>query len=402
MSTVILKTFSYTGTNRSGSKATGEIEAPNAQLAQAKLRKQGIIADKIKAKSQPLMSRGIRQKDITFFTRQLGTMLKSGIPITQALDITAEGQKHSLFRRKISTIKKDIESGLSLHESLKKHPKEFDDLYRSLIESGELSGNLDTMLLRISEYQEKMLSLKGNIKKASFYPAFVLAAAFCITLFLLVKVVPTFSELFSSRGVELPVITTIVVNISDWLQSWWWVLIGFLVGAFVLMSQLKKRNAKFKDSLDALLLKLPLFGNLIRKSILSRFARTLATSFTAGVPMIDALDSCAKAANNAVYRKAILKVKEEVASGQQLGFAMKQTGVFLPLLVQMTAIGEESGTLDEMENKAADYFEEEVDNIVEGLLSMLEPAIMIILGGIVAVILMAIYLPIFDIGKLAG
>ncbi|MDY7026649.1 MAG: type II secretion system F family protein [Pseudomonadota bacterium] len=402
MSSSTLKTFSFTGTNRKGASVKGDIEAGNIQLAQAKLRKQGVIADRIKPKSNPLFVKGVRDKDVTFFTRQLGTMLKSGIPITQALEITAEGQKNPAFKNQILQIKRDIESGLSLHEALRRHPKQFDDLYRSLVESGELSGNLEGMLGRIAEYKEKILSIKSKIKKAAYYPVFVLLFAFSITLFLMLKVVPQFVDMFEQQGADLPTITKVVTTMSEWLQDWWIIMLLVIVGTVIGFFQLLKRSKSFQQQMDVFLLKLPLFGSLIKRSILARFARTLSTSFSSGVPMVECLDSCAKAANNYVYTNAILKIKEDVASGQELAFAMKQTGVFTPLMIQMTNIGEESGAIDDMEDKAADYYEQEVDDTVEGLLSLIEPAMMILLGGIITVILLAIYLPIFDIGSLVG
>ncbi|MDY7026599.1 MAG: type II secretion system F family protein [Pseudomonadota bacterium] len=359
MSSSTLKTFSFTGTNRKGTAVKGDIEAGNIQLAQAKLRKQGVIADKIKPKSTPLFTTSVKEKDVAFFTRQLGTMLKSGIPITQALEITAEGQKNPAFKNQILQIKRDIESGLSLHEALRRHPKQFDDLYRSLVESGELSGNLEGMLTRIAEYKEKILSIRSKIKKASFYPVFVLIFAFIVTIFLMIKVVPEFVGVFEQQGAELPAITVVVTTMSAWLQKWWFILIAILVTLVVGFIQLKKRSRGFQQQLDVFVLKLPLFGNLIKRSVLARFARTLSTSFASGVPMVECLDSCAKAANNFVYTNAILKIKEDVASGQELAFAMKQTGVFTPLMIQMTNIGEESGAIDDMEDKAADYYEQD-------------------------------------------
>lgn len=399
------KIFLYEGTNRGGGKVKGEIPGTNAALIRAELRRQGINATKVKKKPTDILGGGpkkIKPIDIAIFTRQLATMTKAGVPLVQAFGIVAEGLDHSGMRELINNIKQDVESGNNFAGALRKYPLIFDDLYCSLIDSGEQSGALETMLDRVATYKEKSEALKQKIKKAMKYPATVIAVAIIVTIILLVKVVPVFQDLFSSFGAALPAPTQFVVNLSEAVQEDG-LLILICVFAFVAaFFQLKKRSQAFSDAMDRLVLKLPIVGDLAFKSTIARYSRTLATTFAAGVPLIDALDSCAGATGNSVYRNAVLKVKEDVATGTQLQAAMRSTGVFPSMALQMTAIGEESGALDSMLSKVATYYEEEVDHAVDGLTSMMEPLIMAVLGVLVGGLIIAMYLPIFQLGNVVG
>jgi len=394
-------TFVWEGMDKNHNRSKGEITSTSLTIARAELRKQGINATKIKKKAAPLFKPGkkkITPMDITIFARQLATMMKAGVPLVQAFGIVADGLENPSMRDVVLKIKASVEGGNNLAAALREHPLLFDDLFCSLVESGEQSGALETMLDRVAIYKEKSEALKQKIKKAIKYPLSVVIVAMIVTSILLIKVVPTFEELFSSFGAELPAFTQMVINMSEWLQEWYIYLFAGLGGGFWGLSNLKKRSPAFADGLDRFSLKLPVAGDLIHKASIARFARTLATTFSAGVPLVEALDSVAGTAGNVVYRNAVYKVKEDVSAGVQLNFSMKATNVFPPMAVQMTAIGEESGALDTMLDKVALYYEEEVDNAVDGLTSLLEPVIMAVLGVLVGGLIIAMYLPIFQMG----
>ena len=402
----MMPTFAYDGVDRKGIKIKGELPARNMALAKVTLRKQGInitnIREKRKNPLEGLMKKKVNTLDITIFTRQLATMMKAGVPLVQSFEIVAEGLDNPSMREVVLGIKGEVEGGNTFAGALKKYPQYFDKLFCSLVESGEQSGALETMLDRVAIYKEKSELLKQKIKKAMKYPITVIIVALIVTIILMVKVVPVFQGLFGSFGAELPAFTQMVVNMSNWTQKYWFVLllgIGVAITAFM---ETKKRSKKFRDALDRMALKLPIFGDLVYKSIIARFSRTLSTTFAAGVPLIDALESTAGATNNVVFETAVLKIKEDVATGQQLQFAMRMTNLFPSMAVQMVAIGEESGSLDAMLDKVATHFENEVDNAVDGLTSMMEPLIMAILGVLVGGLVIAMYLPIFQMGSVVG
>lgn len=393
--------FLWEGVDKKGNKIKGEAPGQNITLVKAELRKQGIVANRVRKKPTALFGnrkKKITPMDVAVFTRQLATMMKAGVPLVQSFDIVADGHDNASMRELLIRIKNDIEGGNNLATALKAHPAYFDDLFVSLVESGEQSGALETMLDRIAVYKEKTEALKAKIKKAIKYPIAVVVVAVIVTTILLIKVVPTFQELFAGFGAELPAFTLMVIGMSEWLQEWWFVcLLGVVVTGFS-FSEAKKRSQEFNDFIDRTLLKLPVAGDIIYKATIARFGRTLATTFSAGVPLVDALDSVAGATGNVVYRNAVNRIKEEVSSGTQLNFSMKSTGVFPAMAVQMTAIGEESGALDTMLDKVATYYEDEVDNAVDGLTSLLEPIIMAVLGVLVGGLIIAMYLPIFQLG----
>lgn len=396
-----VQVFQWEGTDKRGNKVKGELPGQNMTLVKAELRRQGINANKVKRKPTALFGakkRKITPLDIAVFTRQLATMMKAGVPLVQSFDIVAEGHDNPSMRDLLLRIKGDIEGGNNLANSLKQHPAYFDDLFCSLVESGEQSGALETMLDRIAIYKEKTEALKQKIKKAVKYPIAVVCVAIIVTAILLIKVVPTFQELFAGFGAELPAFTQMVINMSEWMQEWWLLLFAGMIGGTFGFIEAKKRSQAFNDALDRLSLKLPIVGDILFKATVARYARTLATTFAAGVPLVDALESVAGATGNVIYRNAVLKIKEDVSSGTQLNFSMKASGIFPAMAVQMTAIGEESGALDTMLDKVATYYEDEVDNAVDGLTSLLEPLIMAVLGVLVGGLIIAMYLPIFQLG----
>jgi len=398
-----LQSFEWEGTNRKGQKVKGETSGANLATVKAQLRKQGVQPGKVKKKSTPLLSLGGSKKitsiDITFFTRQMATMMKAGVPLVQSFDIVGDGADNIAMKELIAQVRDDVSAGNDFASALKKHPKHFDELFCNLIESGEQSGALEQMLEKVAIYQEKTQALKAKIKKAMMYPAVTLAIASIVTVILLVKVVPTFESMFKSFGSELPAPTKMVVAISEWTQAYWWVMVASIVGFVVSLKQALARSPAFKDKFEAGLLKTPVFGDLLMKAAIARFARVLSTTFAAGVPLVEALESVAGAVGNSVYRKAVLVVKDEVSQGQQMHAAMKATGVFPNMVVQMTSIGEESGALDTMLSKAADYFEDEVDNAVDNLTALMEPLVMSFLGVVIGGMIVAMYLPIFEMGK---
>lgn len=396
-------TFVYEGSDRRGQKVKGEISGKNLALAKAQLRKQGISAQKVYKKRANLLA-GLSKKkvtamDIAIFSRQMATMMKAGVPLVQSFEIVADGLDNPTMKDVVMGIKVDVEGGNSLASALRKYPDYFDELFCSLVHSGEQSGSLETMLDRVAIYKEKSEALKMKINKAMKYPMTVVVVALIVTVILLLKVVPVFQDLFKGFGAELPAFTLFVIGLSAWMQKWWFVFIAGIVGSVMGLKEAKKRSTAFANWLDRLVLKLPIVGDLAYKSTVARYCRTLSTTFAAGVPLIDALVSCAGAAGNVVYRDAILRIRDDVATGQQLGFAMRQTGIFPSMALQMVSIGEESGALDAMLEKVATYFEAEVDNAVDGLTAMMEPLIMAVLGVLIGGLIIAMYLPIFQLGS---
>ncbi|MGB5538532.1 MAG: type II secretion system F family protein [Gammaproteobacteria bacterium] len=393
--------FIWTGTDKRGVKVKGQTRGSNPSLIRADLRKQGIKPLKIRKQSnlfQKTEKKKIIPKDIAVFFRQLSTMLAAGVPLVQSFDIIGRGHDNAGMRELILKIKSDVESGTSLSDSLSKHPYHFDALVVSLVNAGEQAGVLEALLDNIATYKEKTESLKAKIKKALFYPTAVIIVAVIVTAILLIFVVPQFEELFSSFGADLPAFTRVVVNLSEFMQSYWWLMAGIFFGIGIGFMQGKKRSRKFSRALDRTILKLPIIGPIMHKAAVARFARTLSTMFAAGVPLVEALESVAGATGNVVYSDAVLMIRDSVATGQQLQFAMSQTGLFPNMVEQMVAIGEESGALDSMLAKVADFFEAEVDDAVDALSSLLEPLIMSILGVLIGGLVVAMYLPIFKMG----
>ncbi len=397
-------TFVYEGIDRKGTRVKGETSGKGPALVRAELRKQGINAKKVVKKREIQLGgkKKIKPMDIAIFTRQMATMMKAGVPLVQAFEIVADGLDNPSMKDLVLKLKIEVEGGNNFAGALSKHPDYFDDLYCSLIDAGEQSGALETMLDRVALYKEKSEALKQKIKKAMKYPATVVIAAVIVTAILLLKVVPVFQDLFEGFGAELPAFTMFVIGLSKSLSNNFLLILIGIIGFAVGFSTLKKKSEAFRNALDRLVLKLPIVGDLAFKSTIARYARTLSTTFAAGVPLIEALDACAGATGNVVYRRAVLQVKEDVSTGQQLQFAMRATGVFPAMALQMTAIGEESGSLDAMLDKVAVYYEEEVDNAVDGLTSMMEPLIMSVLGVLIGGLIIAMYLPIFQLGNVVG
>jgi type IV pilus assembly protein PilC len=392
--------FAWEGIDRQGAKVKGELSGTSPALIKAQLRKQGVNPQKVRRKSASLFSAGkkIKPMDIALFTRQMATMMKAGVPLLQSFDIIGEGFDNPRMRKLVDDLKQEVASGTSFAASLRKHPLYFDDLYCNLVDSGEQSGALETLLDRVATYKEKTEALKAKIKKAMNYPIAVVVVAIIVSAILLIKVVPQFQEVFANFGAELPAFTLMVIALSEMLQEWWFVVLLAMIGAGYGFRELHRRSAKFRDWFDRVLLKVPIVGDILYKSAVARFARTLATTFAAGVPLVDALDAVAGATGNVVFRNATMKVKSDVTSGMQLNFSMRSTGTFPTMAVQMTAIGEESGSLDEMLGKVAGFYEDEVDNMVDSLTSLMEPMIMVVLGVLVGGLIIAMYLPIFQLG----
>lgn len=394
-------TFAWEGIDKKGSKVRGELSGQNPALVKAQLRKQGINPTKVRKKSTSLLSAGkkIKPLDIALFTRQMATMMKAGVPLMQSFDIIGEGFEKPAMRTLVNEVKQEVAAGNSLANSLRKKPDYFDELYCNLVDSGEQAGALETLLDRIATYKEKTEALKAKIKKAMNYPIAVIVVAIIVTAILLIKVVPQFQSVFANFGAELPAFTLFVIGISELLQEWWFiVLAGLFVFAYI-AQQAHKKSQKFRDWVDRTVLKLPVFGDILYKSAVARFARTLSTTFAAGVPLVDALDSVAGASGNVVFKQAVLKIKQDVSTGMQLNFSMRSTGIFPAMATQMTAIGEESGALDDMLDKVASFYEQEVDNAVDGLTALMEPMIMAVLGVLVGGLIIAMYLPIFQLGN---
>ncbi len=402
MATAANTVFVYKGVDKKGTKVEGEVSGASSALVKAQLIKQGINARTVRKKPKPMFgggSKSITPQDIAIFTRQMATMMKAGVPLVQSFDIVAEGVDSEALRSLISSIRDDVASGTSFAASLQKHPKQFDELFCSLVESGEQSGALETMLDRIATYKEKTEAIKAKIKKAMTYPIAVVVVALVVTGILLVKVVPQFAETFSSFGADLPGFTLFVLGISETVQEWWLIILIGIIAAVFAFKEANQRSKPFSEFVDRLMLKLPIIGNIVYNSIIARYARTLSTTFAAGVPLIDALDSVAGATGNSVYTKAVYTIRDDVSTGIQLNTSMRKANIFPSMLLQMTAIGEESGALDEMLEKVATYYEEMVDNLVDSLTSLLEPLIMSVLGVLVGGLMIAMYLPIFQMGQ---
>ncbi len=394
-------TFTYQGSNKHGQSVKGEISAMSMVEAKNQLRRQGIAARKVKKMAKPLFGKGaqkIKPVDIAVLSRQLATMLGAGVTLIQSIDMIASGHDNRSMRKLLTEIGGEVKAGNPLSNTLRKHPKYFDDLYCDLVETGEQSGALETIYDRIALYKEKAEALKSKIKKAMFYPIAVIVVAFIVTTILLIFVVPQFEEIFSSFGAELPAFTQFVLAISEFMQNYGlFVGLGLFAGG-TLFAKAHGKSQKLRDSVDAKTLKIPVIGEILKKASVARFTRTLSTTFAAGVPLIGALDSAAGAAGNAVFRDAILFVKKEVSGGIQMNVAMRSTNVFPEMVVQMIAIGEEAGAVDEMLSKVATIYEAEVDDMVDGLTSLLEPMIMAVLGVVIGGLIVAMYLPIFEMG----
>lgn len=394
--------FVWEGTDKKGSRTKGEVKGVSVTLVKAELRRQGINPLKVKKKPKPLFggaSKKITPKDIAVFSRQMATMMSSGVPLVQSFEIIGRGHDNPGMQDLIMSIKADVESGSSLSEALAKHPRHFDELYCNLVRAGEQAGILETLLHKIAIYKEKVEAIKGKIKKAMFYPTAVIVAAFIVTVILLYFVVPQFESLFKGFGADLPAMTQLVIDMSVFVQGYWWAIIAAVGGGIFAFIESKKRSPKFNHFLDRLALQFPIIGDIVNKATIARYARTLSTTFAAGVPLVEAMTTVAGASGNIVYSNAILRIRDEVSTGISLQMGMRQTGLFPNMVVQMVAIGEESGSLDAMLAKVADFYEEEVDNAVDGLSSLLEPMIMAFLGVIIGGLVIAMYLPIFKMGE---
>ena len=394
--------FLWEGTDKSGKKVKGEMSGVTDALIKATLRRQGINPTKVKKKPKSLFSGGkkkITAKDISIFSRQMSTMMSSGVPLVQSFEIVGRGHENPSMQNLILTIKGDVEAGNTLGDSLAKHPLQFDDLYINLVRAGEAAGILEDLLDKIATYKEKFEAIKGKIKKALFYPAAVLVMAFVVTAVLMIFVIPQFAALFSDFGANLPAMTQVVIDMSNFFVAYWYLIfggVGFGVWGII---QLHRRSTAFRHILQKLSLKAPVFGDILVKATIARFARTLGTMFAAGVPLVEAMDSVAGAAGNIVYSNAIYKMRDEIATGTQLQVSMRETNLFPNMVVQMVAIGEESGSIDHMLAKVADFYEEEVDNAVDAMSSLMEPLIMAVLGVLIGGLVIAMYLPIFKMGQ---
>ncbi|MCK8118854.1 type II secretion system F family protein [Pseudoalteromonas sp. 2CM37A] len=397
-----LDTFLWIGVSARGKRLEGEITGNSIALVKAQLRKQGITPSKVKRKAKPLFGiksvQKITPKDIALVTRQIATMLMAGVPLIQAIEMIGSGSTNKSIGKLMETIGDEVKAGQPLSTALRKHPRYFDDLYCDLVASGEQSGALDKIFDRVALYKEKSEALKSKIKKAMFYPIAVLVVALIVTSILLIFVVPQFQDIFEGFGAQLPAFTLFVIGISEFMQEYWWVALITIVAAGWTFKEASLRSLKLRDATDRAILKLPVIGMILNKAAVARYARTLSTTFAAGVPLVDALDSAAGASGNAVYRYAILDIKAEVSSGNQMNWAMRNSKIFPDMVIQMVAIGEESGSLDGMLAKVATIYEQEVDDAVDGLSSLLEPLIMAVLGVLVGGLIIAMYLPIFQLG----
>ncbi|MGX5201526.1 type II secretion system F family protein [Aliikangiella sp. IMCC44632] len=395
-------TYNWEGADKKGQKVKGEMLGEAPAIIKAQLRKQGISPIKVTKKAEPLFGGGkgkpVTAADIAMFSRQIATMMKAGVPLVQSFEIIGRGNEKPSVQDLLLGIKTDVESGNTMAEALRRHPKHFDDLFCDLVDAGEQSGSLEGMLDRIAMYKEKSEALKSKIKKALTYPIAVVVIAVVVTAVLLVKVVPSFQDVFQSFGADLPAFTLMVIAMSEFMQEYWWMFLIGMVGFSVVYKKMLLSSKKLRDQQDKLMLKLPVIGMILHKAAVARFARTLSTTFAAGVPLVEALDSAAGASGNALYRDAILKIRDEVTTGMQMNLAMLSTGAFPNMVVQMVAIGEESGSIDAMLSKIADIYEQEVDDAVDGLSALLEPIIMAILGILVGGLIVAMYLPIFQLG----
>ncbi len=392
--------FVWEGKDKRGTRVKGKSLAPDEAALRAELRRQGIAPSRIKKQSQAFKSGGkIKPEDIAVFSRQLATMLTAGIPMVQAFEIVGNGNDKPAMQKLVLDIKADVEGGTSLHEALAKHPLYFDDLYVNLVEAGEQAGALESLLDKVATYKEKTEALKKKVKKALFYPAAVLVVAVIVTIILLIFVIPQFEALFKGFGADLPAFTQLVINLSRLVQSDGIALAVIAGGAIGAFRYFYKRSRKMRETLDRWMLKFPIIGPILNKSAIARYARTLSTMFAAGVPLVEALESVAGATGNIVYENAVMKMRDEVATGQRLQRSMENTGLFPNMVIQMIAVGEESGSLDEMSGKVATFYEAEVDNAVDSMSSLLEPLIMAVLGVLVGGLVIAMYLPIFKLGS---
>ncbi len=394
--------FNWEGRDKRGQRVKGKSLAPDESALRLELRRQGIAPSRIRKQAQSLKGGRVNAGDIAIFSRQLATMLASGIPMVQAFEIVGAGSDKPALQKLILDIKSDVEGGTSLHEALSKHPLQFDDLFVNLVEAGEQAGALETLLDKIATYKEKTEAMKKKVKKALFYPTAVLVVAFAVTLVLMIFVIPEFQKLFQGFGASLPAFTQLVINISTVVQHDG-IYLGIVLGAAVwVFIYFKQRSRKMREVLDRISLKIPIIGPILNKAAIARYARTLSTMFAAGVPLVEALESVAGACGNIVYEDAVMKMKDEVATGQRLQRAMEARGIFPNMVVQMIAVGEEAGSLDSMAAKVATFYEAEVDNAVDSMSSLLEPLIMVILGVIVGGLVIAMYLPIFQLGKVVS
>jgi len=395
-------TFLWEGKDKKGKIIKGEIRASGEAVVNATLRRQGITVTKVKKQSSFTSKGKITEKDITLFTRQLATMMKAGVPLLQAFDIVGKGHSNPEVSRLLGDIKSDVETGSSLSASFRKYPLYFDNLFCNLVGAGEQAGILDTLLDRLATYKEKILAIKGKIKSALVYPVSIIVVAFIITAVIMIFVIPAFKELFSGFGADLPAPTVIVMNISDIFVEWWWAIFGSIGFGLWFFFYTWKRSEKMQHTMDRLILKAPIFGELIRKATIARFSRTLSTMFAAGVPLVEALDSVAGASGNRVYYDATKRIQSEISTGTSLTVAMQNADVFPNMVLQMTAIGEESGALDSMLSKVADFYEAEVDDAVAAISSLMEPVIMVVLGVLIGGLVIAMYMPIFKMGQVVG
>jgi type IV pilus assembly protein PilC len=398
--------FIWEGADNKGSKVKGETNGKSIALVKADLRRQGINPTKVRKKPKSLLGLGgakkgkkIKPGDIAIFSRQLATMMSAGVPLVQAFEIAGRGHENPNIQDLLLAVKNEIESGTTLAESLAKHPLYFDELFCNLVQAGEHAGILEDMLDKIATYKEKTEAIKSKIKKAMFYPAAILVVAFVITAILMIFVIPSFKAMFTSFGADLPAPTLFVMGLSDIFVDYWYLIFGGVFGGFYAFIEAKKRSVKFQHALQRMALKAPIFGPLLHKAAIARFARTLSTMFAAGVPLVEALQSVAGAAGNVVYSSAILRMRDDISTGQQLNVSMRQQNLFPNMVIQMTAIGEEAGSIDAMLGKVADFYEAEVDDAVDAISSLMEPMIMVVLGGLIGGMVVAMYLPIFKLGQ---
>ena len=399
MATATQAPFTWEGTDRTGKKVKGKVVSTSEAAVRSELRRQGVVPTRVRKQSMLFRKQGkVTAGDIAIFSRQLATMMAAGIPLVQSFDIVGAGHENPAMQKLILAIKGDVEGGTTLHEALAKHPLHFDDLFVSLVAAGEQAGALETLLDKIATYKEKTEAIKKKIKKALFYPTAVVVVAIVVTAILMIYVIPEFESLFQGFGADLPAFTRFVIDISKFVQSKGWILLVLLVGGIWGLIEAKKRNRGVRHFFDRAMLKLPILGSILNKSAIARYARTLSTTFAAGVPLVEALGSVAGACGNIVYESAVLKMRDEVATGQRLQRAMENANLFPNMVNQMIAVGEESGSLDAMSSKVADFYEEEVDNAVDSMSSLLEPLIMAILGVLVGGLVIAMYLPIFKMG----
>lgn len=395
--------FVWEGLDKNGKRCKGEMSGTSDALVKAQLRRQGVNPLKVRKKAKPLLGGGggrkITSKDITVFSRQLATMMSAGVPLVQSFEIVGRGHENRNMQNLILDVKAHVEAGGNLAEGLRKYPQHFDELYCNLVAAGEAAGILEALLHKLATYKEKTEALKSKIKGALFYPVAVIVVAFVITAILMIFVIPQFQELFSGFGADLPALTVLVINISQIFQDWWWAIFGGIALVIAGIWQAKKRSVAVAHFFDRLMLKLPVIGAILEKSAIARFARTLATMFSAGTPLVEAMESVAGACGNIVFYDATLRMRDEIATGTQLQVAMRETNLFPNMVIQMVAIGEESGALDDMLSKVADWFEQEVDDAVDALTSLLEPLIMAVLGVLIGGLVIAMYLPIFKMGQ---